>query len=186
MVIFPLTKLLVLDGESSREDKIQTIGLAMLFLYGFLYICKKFWHSINSHEQYTKSTVVQDTKEKLFSYIQKKVKGNKRTVIYAGKELIPELTEQFGEYAEIRLEDPDIKENFIDHEDFDNVILYPSDNLRFFYFILATDSINIINSKKTSLLKEGEKYKKGFEYYMESLVCLSKDAGIVLKDIIYI
>lgn len=186
ILLFPSVQMLVWDGIRSGIDVIQTVCLGFGCLYGFLYIGKKIIWSIKSHEKYTKSKFIIDSKENLFLYMIKKIHKSKNAVIYADPKLISELNDRFGDSVEIRVEQENILESFNDSDEFDCVFLYPSDELKLIYFVIAQDTQSILNTKKTSLLKEGEKIKKDPEYYSEAIDCLYKNIWIVLKDIIYI
>ena len=186
ILLFPSVQMLVWDGTKSDIDVIQTVCFGFGWLYGFLYIGKKIIWSIKSHEKYTKSKFIIDSKENLFLYMEKRTHKRKNAVIYADPKLISELNDRFGDSIEIRVEQENILECFNDSDEFDCIFLYPSDKLRLIYFVIAQDTQSILNTKKTSLLKEGEKIKKDPEYYSEAIDCLYKNIWIVLKDIIYI
>ena len=146
ILLFPSVQMLVWDGIRSDVDVIQTICFGFGYLYGFLYIGKKIIRSIKSHEKYTKSKFIIDSKENLFLYMIKKIHKSKNAVIYADPKLISELNDRFGDSIEIRVEQENILECFNDSDEFDCVFLYPSDELRLIYFVIAQDTQSILTS----------------------------------------
>jgi hypothetical protein len=186
IALFYMSQILLWDGERSDSDSFQIICFTVGFLYGNFYIIKKIINSIRVHEKYTKSKFIIDSKENLFLYMVKKIHKSKNAVIYADPKLISELNDRFGDSIEIRTEQENILECFNDSDEFDCIFLYPSDKLRLIYFVIAQDTQSILNTKKTSLLKEGEKIKKDPEYYSDAIDCFYKNVWIVIRDIFYV